>query len=104
MPQKINVKGYILGIYSRDLERRLTFKSQGEKNTKMEIPSAIERQMHYFKTQCDVPETENQYYIGFDENGVSLKLLVPFLQDAMKRFCQLCATGYSAKQSTLNTV
>lgn len=29
-------KGYILEIYSRALERRLTFKSQGEKNTRME--------------------------------------------------------------------
>lgn len=50
-------KGYILEIYSRDLEHRLTFKSQGEKNTKMEIASAIEKQMHYFKTPCDVQKT-----------------------------------------------
>lgn len=51
-------KGYILEIFSRDLE--LTFKSQGEKNTKMEIASAIERQMPYFKTQCDVHKPEKQ--------------------------------------------
>lgn len=75
-------KGYILEIYSRDLERRLTFKSQGEKNTKMEIASAIERQMPYFKTQCDVCKKEKQYNIGLEENWVSLKLLVLFLQDA----------------------
>lgn len=51
----------ILEIYSRDLECRLTFKSQGEKNTKMEIASAIERQMRYFKMRCHIHKPENQY-------------------------------------------
>lgn len=41
----------------------------------MGIVSAIERQIHYFKTQCDVRITEKECNGGFEENCASLKLL-----------------------------
>lgn len=50
-------KGYGLGIYSSDSERRLT-SHRVRKNAKMGIVSAIERQIYYFKTQFDVRITE----------------------------------------------
>lgn len=43
-------RGYILEIYATDLECRLIFKSQSEKQiSEMEIDPTIERQIHYFK-------------------------------------------------------
>lgn len=66
-------KGYGLGIYSRDSERRLT-SHRVRKNAKMGIVSATERQIYYFKTQFDVRITEKERNGGFEEN-CSLKLL-----------------------------
>lgn len=63
----------------------------------MGIVSAIERQIHYFKTQCDVRITEKECNGGFEENCASLKLLVLFLQDANKRHCHLHVTDSSGK-------
>lgn len=63
----------------------------------MGIVSAIERQIHYFKTQCDVRITEKECNGGFEENCASWKLLVLFLQDANKRHCHLHVTDSSGK-------
>lgn len=41
----------------------------------MGIVSAIERQIHYFKTQCDVHITEKERNGGFEEKCAALKLL-----------------------------
>lgn len=62
----------------------------------MGIVSAIERQRHYFKTQCDVHITEKERNGDFEEDFF-FETFGLFLQDANKRHCHLHVAEYSGK-------